>query len=972
MPTGAMQPMLDRRAVRTYPLGSRWPKGSAMDKVLNLLNVTVGCAAHPIRSLRSGPVLPRDAEPLRFSRRHSAGSGLAIHRTIRLPIALQRRSFLRFSTSAEQVAVWLDGRRQDEMTRDGHRIRVRLADVRQGRPHRLVVGLLGGQAIPSGPIVLEQSIDICYTQEYTEPLESGGRYFAAAADDALPGRFDTRRILDLAGLPFRVAGWSDVLPAPVRMGPCDAVPYEIVNLPPRRSWRIGCRADHLYLLGMVSTYDAGTGSWYRKGPDTSMEQFIGDRLGRLRIRYVGGRVQTVPLIFGFTLLYFGPLRGVTGGGVEQAAPFDEPAARRDLRRCLYLHEGYPQESLAYVLKIKPAVGSAIRSMEVEGYERFLGRPVVSAVTVETTSPSESLLPLPPLPGAPRRLKTLTASDVEPSRVQQCIRRVQSRIFTFAEDIKPHYKLDVPEGFHGPRVRFEGDGFADMLTNIYHHSLVATGLMVADDGTSTVVTDALPNWGSYRHAMGAFRRPRAKEFPETFKLGSTTWSRDVGRAVHELVRFGRHAKADAAVKVFDANIHLCDPPHWTRYWADACTKLFMETIDGSTYRGLPENNGHGLVMLARFRTWHALGRPAAWARRHWATTAQAAEWIVWQLEHPTMRDQPHGTIYISEEVGAGWNDPYTNSVCQAALRASAQMAEALGKKVQAGRWRRYADLMARSALKHLVEPDPPRRWTCIRTDDRYQRYSDWGTYCQSLGPAIMHADVFGFELAGLGAEAITASRNSLMQRLGEAVPPYYFAGPMGYGQAFITQAALLLDEMRHATELLKALAKYVYHPTYMPWIVPEGTACHPSGRYWYRQGMFANQVQIAEVLKTIAVVLGVDDVDLSVLRLMPRLPRAWPAASVREFPVTILSEGAPRQAALNYSYRRTARKCGLCLELDRPADRVVVRMGPFDAKPDPKATVNGRRVKARSLHSGDGWWVQMDHLAGCKFDISLAS
>ena len=948
-----------------------------MDKVINLINITAGCVCKPVSSISACPRAKAGFKALRFQKPLAANGGaVAVRRAFAVPAISQRRCFLQFATTCDDVAVWMDGRKQEIISRRQETVRAHLRDVTPNRRHVLTLGLSGGEVRLTGPVVIEQSIQVCNDQEYAEPLGEGRRFWAVANE---PSRdpFAVRKYLDISGVPFRVAGWSDRLPAPTLLAPCGAIPPNLPGVEGTRRIRLGgVSARHVYLLGMISGYDCGTGSWYRKSDDTSQEQFIGDSLGDLVVQYNDGARDLIPLIFGFTAFWYGPIvQGLKLDSIYQAAPFEKDAtARKDLDRCLFLNEGYPEPRLAYVLRFKPAA-KRIRAMTIRPNTQLLGRPVIEAITVAADRAPDVLEPLPSPPSAGRAWRTLTRRDLAKATVSRRIRKLQSHLYTFQADTRRRFGLSLPTGFTGPRLKFTGDGAAEMMTNIFHHSLHVTAKMVADDGTSTVLSHALPNWGSYRHAMGCFKTPVKKDFPKSYPVGGLIWSRDVGRAVIELTRYGFHGKALAAADLWDRHITLCRPPHWTRNWGRACTEMPMETLDGSEYVGQPENTGHALLALARYKAWHWTGRETCWLAEHWKATAQAAEWIVWQLEHPTLRDQPQGTIFTTGEVGMGWQDVYTHSLCLSVLLASAQMADALGKTDQVRRWRRYARSMERARERHLIETHHGRQtWRFIRTEDRYRRLTDWRSYCQSLGPVIVAADIDGLDTRSLDADLLRATANTLADRLAEAVPPYYFAGAMGYGQAFITQAALLLDETGHAEQLLRAIAKYVYHPTVEPWIVPEGTAVHPSGQYWYRVGMFANQVQIAEILKVFAVMLGIDDAHPDVLKVLPRLPATWSGAEVRDYPVTTSSAGRVVQGRVSYKLRRSARGMRLHIQADQPVDRLAVRLGPFATSPaKTHLTVSAKQPPGRSvkpdnkplgsqpIKSGDAYWLWLDEL-----------
>ena len=98
-----------------------------------------------------------------------------------------------------------------------------------------------------------------------------------------------------------------------------------------------------------------------------------------------------------------------------------------------------------------------------------------------------------------------------------------------------------------------------------------------------------------------------------------------------------------------------------------------------------------------------------------------------------------------------------------------------------------------------------------------------------------------------------------QRLIDSYHPFGFYGcAMGYGQGFVTQAALLLDRMKDATSMLHWTAREVFDPEIHSFVVPEGSQVDSSGRYMFRTGDHGNGVQEAEIVKMFRLLIGVDD------------------------------------------------------------------------------------------------------------------
>ena len=95
--------------------------------------------------------------------------------------------------------------------------------------------------------------------------------------------------------------------------------------------------------------------------------------------------------------------------------------------------------------------------------------------------------------------------------------------------------------------------------------------------------------------------------------------------------------------------------------------------------------------------------------------------------------------------------------------------------------------------------------------------------------------------------------------------------MGYGQGFVTQSALLLDHLHDATVMIDWAAKQIYDPRFGFFIVPEGTQIDPAGKFWFRMGDQGNGVQEAEIVKTLRLIIGVDDTQPARLQFFRECP-----------------------------------------------------------------------------------------------------
>jgi hypothetical protein len=191
-------------------------------------------------------------------------------------------------------------------------------------------------------------------------------------------------------------------------------------------------------------------------------------------------------------------------------------------------------------------------------------------------------------------------------------------------------------------------------------------------------------------------------------------------------------------------------------------------------------------------------------------------------------------------------------------------------------------------------------------------------------------------------------------------PFGFYGQaMGYGQGFVTQSALLLDRMRDATQMLDWAAKEIYDPRNGSFIVPEGLQIDPTGRFWYRIGDLGNGVQEGEIVKTLRIVMGVDDTQPDRLQFFPRMPYDWKEIAVQKYPLVFESSGRLETAFLSYTLKRSGNAMDLRILSDKNLGTVVVRLGPFANQPKaPSVRVNGKRPAGTSVEqSGDSQWIR---------------
>lgn len=417
-----------------------------------------------------------------------------------------------------------------------------------------------------------------------------------------------------------------------------------------------------------------------------------------------------------------------------------------------------------------------------------------------------------------------------------------------------------------------------------------------------------------------------------------------------------------------------PPHWT----------FVLNAPGGGGRHGPLNDipgteemaGHGSVLIARYLAWRHLGAPAGdwltqprrevYGKSRWEATRDACEFIPWLMDYTGM-----DVIYSEgEETGWGggrhwedWPEPghdkpllppgmhaprdaahrrwayancdayevYPATMCLIGLRCGARMAEAAGETELARRWRGYAERIRNAMIRKLTVGDfAHRQW-------RISPYSVFPSFQDALAPLFAAWYDQGLDPRGLDPRWVEITRNTYYQQRAAAHGLAPVLG-MGYGHGWMTQTALMLDELDDAGQLLANLARYSYDKNMeqsppgqdwraFQWLIPEGVRLGPSGDWWYRIGDLTNGANQGPPMHALELAAGIDDVNPEQPRLLPRVPANLQGISVRGFPLLTGTGRGQECVRVTYDYVRDSR---FCLELDRPVTGLQVRLGPWRA------------------------------------------
>lgn len=748
-------------------------------------------------------------------------------------------------------------------------------------------------------------------------IRSGTHYYAVRSAE----RAGSTRVVSRYGIPFLEGALPKAKDGTVQLN---------VNM----------SAKQIYLFGMAEVDNIQC--WW--DPRVySVRAFVGDRMGEIRVNYADGSTQIYPLILGESIWWGKPF-------YQMPYPFPtNPQLRHALAASLRLYPAAPVKDGNYVAVIEPKP-IPIRSINVVNSPRKNGAVILAGVTLESADShaNAGVRPLPAASAAPELVhfakdKPLLPDGEAEHADTKGLENLRRALYLSDELYRGHVKRQIPAGYFGPKVSFEGDNSADILTNVFYANVQDMLAKIDPDGMYHTSTRGAVSWGG--RGFGTFA-------PNVGMYYSASWSRDMGRTLQELASLGYLKKVSKADDYALRESRLWEnpslkfdgvmlPPHWGR------------VINRPDPRAAFENDGHGLLAMSLYKLWLRLPNRNQWLRARWPDVKAAGDWIIWQFNHPAISGAKNGVLHTTgEAAGGNGYSVYADYACMNALDALAQMADSIGEHASATLWRQRAQQMPQAMARQYIINDPKygRVWT-LKTQG-------WPDRSTVLGPLILGADYAGFA-PNDGEAAWRSVDKAAYRRLIATYPPFGFYGQaMGYGQGFVTESALLLDEMRDATKMLDWAAKEIYNPRTGSFIVPEGVQIDPTGRYWYQTGDLGNGVQEAEIIKTLRIVVGIDDTEPNRLQLLPRPPYGWREVTVQKYPVEVERSGHLESAQISYKLRRSGSHMRFDLSANQPLGSIAVRLGPFAKKPKASdVRVNGEiSIGARVEYSGDSWWV----------------
>ncbi|MEN8255087.1 MAG: hypothetical protein ABFR33_06410 [Verrucomicrobiota bacterium] len=733
---------------------------------------------------------------------------------------------------------------------------------------------------------------------------------------------------------------------------------------------LGIQTEYLYVLGGCNSHDKAYPDW--GGGWAEKNFFIGNKLGEIALTYRDGTRDVVPLIVGYTAFF-------NHGYKIAAEPFISDWPSRvllDNALCIAnAVNGFEKEKTDYYFRI------ALRDQTLDKIELIdsaekIGRVEINGLSFAGVADCASPEKFEKVPAAGMSeaqsawvaAHTVSSAEPMPESRALAIKALQELLYTTPEQInseliaKTVARVD-PKDFPGPKVTFSGSPIAELMTKIYYDNTVDLMERVDDDGMvheSAKDSDYYRGFGSYHPDLGAFHDDAYTRLRGLTLLSNVGMDQNVNAAIDffdkwmmyfpesypDLQLGGKPVPGHATV--------VANRPH---LYFDKLINVGWHTKYETRDMGNPETDGHGLLMISRWRAWLKQGRKATWVEDRWDAINEAAEFIPWQLDNPELSFSTNGLLYAESEGGMLAPSMYVDLVCYLGLLGYADMADVAGKPEKAARWRGQATRLFDAMMAYY--PKETSAWGTVWDPKKNAMFM----YTHStLAPVCIGMDFWGYDVQNLLPEGwLEITQNTYKMQLARNKPAFAATAGIGYGQGYLTESALLLDKMGDGEKALDWMAKICFAPNLKyPYTVPEGSIIDYDGKMWRRWGDLGNLYQLGEVVYTCQLLVGIDDIDPAQLKIMPRIPASWSGMDVKEWPVRTMSGGESKTVKLSFkSERPDPSKLNYTIVFSDCVDRVRLRVGPFDSK-FTRLEVAGQE-SVDLFESGDSkWaWIELD-------------
>ena len=721
----------------------------------------------------------------------------------------------------------------------------------------------------------------------------------------LPAQPGKTQSLNFRGIPF------EVIPTEKGFKNLGAI-TDAFNIPESSQ-----AVQSVFFLGMVTEKTEASEWW---GPTErwyafNNRMFIGDQPGKIHIIYSDATVDVIPLIFGVNLWNYELLTEVKNSEkyLTSWGPFHEPFlsdchAKALLDSSLILMENDTVKGGKYILGIKTRVKPISKIQFINDNVRAAG----FYITAITCQKSSALIN--------PEWKRLDERFFAQKKYYSSMDKLARRLYQFRDELPASDPYCPPLQYDAPMVKFTGTPLAEVYSNVYAYNIydMREKKVDANGGMHTSSGD-LGNFGIYI-GMGTFKT-------NTDSYNSLVWTRDLGRCMMEVIESG---ETDRTKKAGDEALRLLyDPssrfiqPNWKRV-ANA-SKLNNEDL--LKFSSGKENDGHGAMMLFIYRLIQHHCVDKEWVIINWKALCDAAEWFCWQMDHP--KESGFDKVLSSETEAStqqyGSFDLFSNYNAFMALKAFARLAGQMENQTNELRWNQYASMLHDGIMSMFISSHP--RYGKIFVDITNDV---WTWEYKRFVPLFLANDFYTYDLAVDDPELYSICYNTYLAQK-EDFFSYASGRQMGYGQGYVTQAAILLDEFVDMKGYLEQAAAFCYHHSDYNYFVCEGVIMHPSGRFWFRNSDLGNCVQQAEIVKAGRLLIGLDDLNPEKgLTIIPRLPSDWKTIEIKDYPVIATDKtGQSLRSRVNYHYERIENGYAFSFETDQPIRLGKIRLGPFD-------------------------------------------
>lgn len=673
-------------------------------------------------------------------------------------------------------------------------------------------------------------------------------------------------------------------------------------------------SKYLAFAGIVLERAQGSEWWgiQEYEGDYSERIFYGDVLGYLRVVYSRNGIDYIPLVYGVSAynydLHYTPQeheKSINGFWGPYNSPFDnDEKAKKLLDESLLLNEnegGDKFRRFTFCLKLRED-DHVVSIMLINGAKN--NHPRMASFTFINDEKLVSGLKI-----------TDAKHFIRKDYLDSC-ERLARYIYTFKDDIPENVPQEFYDKLGGMKVDFYGNSVAQVYGNVFRRNLIDLFEEKIDEkGVPHTSSSIAPNFGCYV-GDGTYSLRNS--------YGNHCWSRDIGRVATEIMSHGMGK--DRMLKFIDViHDYLYDDNNklFRANWKRISNIKYLEG-DWEHMLSLKENDGHASMMLAVYTAFLRGYIDKEYITENINCFKDAVAWVRWQVDNPELSNFC-GVLSSESETSCqqhSFPDLYTNGIMVYALEGYARIFNYIGDAVSEQECLTLKKILDDGANEYFVTHRE-------KFGELYQdsTYDCWTYDYKRFVYAMIYSDVCGYDLTNIEGKKYAILQNSYKEQKHRYFKAYS-GRQMGYGQGYITETALMFDEVEDYTDCVEACAYLCYHDKYFNYIVPEGVILRHDGKCWFRNSDLGNAVQQAEIVKVGRLILGIDTLGEK-MRFVPRLPKTFSGVSVENYPVAYRKDGKLIEFEMNYSYKRVDGGYSLEVKAEKGAEIDYLRVGPLD-------------------------------------------